>query len=305
MSETREAPGSVKIDVETEDAGRVDKAIARRYPEAGRRALARLFADGAVKIGAKRAAKGDMVAAGDVIVLAHAPLTGDALRPAADPTALAQLAVLLERADLVAVSKPAGMPSQPLRAGELGTAASGIAARWPECAALGDDVRDGGLVHRLDVGTSGVLVAARTEAAYRALRAAFGAGSIAKTYLALVHDRPVASECEAAIAQRGDHVVVDPVTGLAAHTSFTVEKAAAGYALVRCAAHTGRMHQVRAHLAHVASPIVGDTRYGGHELPDHPGFFLHAATLTLPDGTTITAPLPDRFAAALAACGLA
>lgn len=305
MSEAVASGGSVKIEVDASDAGRVDKAIAKRFPDAGRRALARLFADGAVKIGGKRAAKGDFVAAGDVIELRHAPATGDALRPAPDPTALAALAVLLERADLVAVCKPAGMPSQPLRAGELGTAANGIAARWPECAALGDDVRDGGLVHRLDGGTSGVLVAARTELAYRALREAFGAGRIAKTYLAIVRGKPVATECEAAIAQRGDHVVVDPVTGLAAHTTFAIEKASAAYALVRCTAHTGRMHQVRAHLAHVGSPIAGDTRYGGDALAGHDGFFLHAATLALPDGTIIEAPLPARFAAALAACGLA
>lgn len=303
MSESSDET-AVKLEVAAAEAGRVDKAIAKRFPEAGRRALARLFADGAVKIGAKRAAKGDFVAAGDVITLTHAPQTGDALRPLPDPAALALLDVLLERADLVAVSKPAGMPSQPLRAGELGTAANAIAARWPECAELGDDVRDGGLVHRLDGGTSGILIAARTAVEYRALREAFGAGKIAKTYLAIVHGRPVASECEAALAQRGDHVVVDVVQGLAAHTTFTVERTAPDYSLVRCAAHTGRMHQVRAHLAHVASPIAGDTRYGGFDVPDHPGFFLHAATLTLPDATALDAPLPARFTAALVACGL-
>ena len=179
---------------------------------------ARLFADGAVKLAGKRAAKGDFVAAGDVIELAmHAPsATGDALRAdRAIPTALAALVVLLERGDLVAVCKPAGMPSQPLRAGELGTAANGIAARWSgDARELGDDVRDGGLVHRLDVGTSGVLVAARTVAAYRgALRERVRRRPrIAKT---VPGDRgrgkPVATECEAAIAQRGDHVVVDAV----------------------------------------------------------------------------------------------
>jgi 23S rRNA pseudouridine1911/1915/1917 synthase len=291
-----------RIECTAEDAGRVDKALARRFPDAGRKALARLFADGAVKIAGKKAAKGDFVAAGDVIELATDPQSGDALRPVADDTV--QLDVLLERADLVAVNKPAGMPSQPLRAGERGTAANGIAARWPECAALGDDVRDGGLVHRLDVGTSGVLVAARTAAAYRALRDGFGGGQIAKTYLAITHGKPVASECEVSLAQRGDHVVVDALNGLAAHTTFTVEKTGAEFCLVRCAAHTGRMHQVRAHLAQVGSPIVGDTRYGGRVI-DGEGFFLHAATMTLPDGTQLTAPLPARFTAALVACGLA
>src|SRR5207248_6696471 len=115
--------------------------------------------------------------------LQYEPASGDALRPVADPDVV--LAVLLERPDLVVVDKPAGMPSQPLRAGERGTVANGIAARWPECAMIGDDPRDGGLVHRLDVGTSGALAAARTTEAYRALRDAFGTGAVGKEYLAI------------------------------------------------------------------------------------------------------------------------
>jgi 23S rRNA pseudouridine1911/1915/1917 synthase len=165
-------------------------------------------------------------------------------------------------------------------------------------------VRDGGLVHRLDVGTSGVLVAARTAEAYRALRDAFHAGAVAKEYLAIVDGRPVSRDCEAPLAQRGDHVAVDYTDGLAASTAFVVERASAAHALVRCLARTGRMHQVRAHLAHVGAPIAGDTRYGGAAVPGHDGFFLHAAKLVLPDGLAIEAPLPARFTAALAACGL-
>jgi 23S rRNA pseudouridine1911/1915/1917 synthase len=70
------------------------------------------------------------------------------------------------------------------------------------------------------------------------------------------------------------------------------------------------MHQVRAHLARVGAPITGDARYGGRPLADHPGFFLHAAVLELPDlgacaGARVEAPVPPRFARALAACGLA
>lgn len=297
----------MRVTVEAAEAGRVDKALALRFPGAGRRELARLFDDGVVKINGKRARKGDRVAAGDVIELSRAPTTAEDRHPVADPDVA--LDVLVERPELVAVAKPAGVPSQPLRAGERGTIANGLAARWPECAALGTDPRDGGLVHRLDIGTSGVLVAARTAAAYRALRDAFATGRVDKTYLALTCGRPVARECDAPLAQRGDHVAVDFTDGLAAHTAFTVERATATHALVRCTAHTGRMHQVRAHLAHVGAPIAGDTRYGGAPVPGHDGFFLHAATLRLPlDGAreplAIEAPLPARFAAALAAVGL-
>jgi len=292
----------MKLTVDVAD--RIDKALARHFPQAGRRQLARLFDDGCVKVGGRVARKGDRVAPGDVIELSREPVTGDALHPVPDPDAV--LEILVERPELIAIAKPAGMPSQPLRAGERGTAANALAARYPECAMLGDDPRDGGLVHRLDIGTSGVLVAARTPEAYRALRDAFGDGLVDKQYLAITDGRPVARSCDAPLVQRGKRVAVDHTDGLAAYTSFTVERASPAHALVRCEAQTGRMHQVRAHLAHVGSPITGDERYGGAALPGHPGFFLHAARLVLPlaDRLAIVAPLPARFTAALAACGL-
>jgi 23S rRNA pseudouridine1911/1915/1917 synthase len=290
----------MKITVDTAD--RVDKALAKFFPEAGRKQLAQLFDDGCVRVAGKLAKKGDRVVAGDVIELSREPVSGEALRPAPDPDV--PLVLLLERTDLVAVDKPAGIPSQPLRAGELGTIANAIVHRFPECAAIGDDHRDGGLVHRLDIGTSGVLVAARTPEAHRAMREAFGAGLIHKEYLALVENRPVSRDSDAPLVQRGKRVVVDHTDGLAAYTAFVVERATATHALVRCTAQTGRMHQVRAHLAHVGSPICGDTLYGGTPLPDVDGFFLHAAKLVLPDKTVIEAPLPERFATALAAVGL-
>ena len=282
----------MKLTVEAAD--RVDKALAKFYPDAGRRQLAELFDEGCVKVAGKRAKKGDRVVAGDVIELSREPVSGDALRPAPDPDV--PLVVLLERTDLVAVDKQAGIPSQPLRAGELGTIANAIVFRYPECVAIGDDPRDGGLVHRLDIGTSGVLVAARTAEAHRKLRDAFGAGLVNKEYLAIVENRPVSRECDAPLAQRGKRVVVDHTDGLAAYTSFVVEQATGTHALVRCFAQTGRMHQVRAHLAHVGAPIVGDELYGAKP---GDGFYLHASKLVLPD-VTIEAPVPARFAAMLA-----
>ena len=287
-------------------ADRVDKALARFYPEAGRRQLSALFADGAVRINGRRASKGDRVAVGDTIELAREPVHGTALRPAPDPDVA--LVILAEHTDLVAIAKPAGVPSQPLRAGELGTIANALAFRFPECVAIGDDPRDGGLVHRLDIGTSGVLIAARTLETYRALRAAFGAGMVVKHYLAITDGRPVARECDAPLAQRGKRAVVDLAEGLPAYTEITVEHTLPGHALVRCIARTGRMHQVRAHLAHVGAPLTGDALYGGAALPGHDGFFLHAAQVTLPIGReplVIDAPIPIRFTGALVACSLA
>jgi 23S rRNA-/tRNA-specific pseudouridylate synthase len=143
--------------------------------------------------------------------------------------------------------------------------------------------------------------------AYRALRDAFGSGAVSKTYLAIVENRPVSRECDAPLAQRGKRVVVDHTEGLAAYTQFEVVSATETRALVRCTAQTGRMHQVRAHLAHVGAPLVGDLLYGGK---GDDGFYLHAAAIKIPqvapllDALAIEAPVPERFTAALAASGL-
>lgn len=301
---TNETPSEPTL-ITVELADRADKAVARHFPEAGRRQLSELFEDGCVKIKTRVLRKGDRVVPNEVIELSRTPVSGEALRPVADPDAAAKIAILVERADLIALDKPAGMPSQPLRPGELGTAANALAHRYPECAAIGDDPRDGGLAHRLDIGTSGVLVGARTDAAYRALRDAFGGGLVAKTYLAITEGRPVSRECDAPLAQRGKRAVVDQTDGLAAYTAFEVLSASETHALVRCTAQTGRMHQVRAHLAHVGAPIVGDTLYRAQASTDE-SFFLHAATVQIPlaEPLSIEAPLPARFTAELAARGL-
>ncbi|MEZ4366126.1 MAG: RNA pseudouridine synthase [Kofleriaceae bacterium] len=214
---------------------------------------------------------------------------------------------LLERDELIAVCKPAGMPSHPLRAGERGTAAGGIVAWYPECAGVGVDPREAGLVHRLDGDTTGVLVAARDQATWEELRAAFGRGAVHKTYLALTAGAPRRLRCDAALSQRGARVVVDEADGLPASTSFEVLAESEGLAWVRCTAHTGRMHQVRAHLAACGAPLVADLRYGGPPDPQLATFVLHAAELTLPrpDGPlAITAPLPAATAAIVRARGL-
>jgi len=292
----------VKLTIDVAD--RADKALGRFYPDAGRRQLAELFDEGAVRVNGKRVRKGDRVAVGDVVELAREPVSGAALRPGPDPDV--PLDILIERSEIVVVCKAAGIPSQPLRAGELGTVANAIAFRFPECVAIGDDPRDGGMVHRLDIGTSGVLIAARTPEAHRALRAAFGAGMVIKHYLAITDGRPVARECDAPLAQRGKRAVVDLAEGLPAYTEITVEHTLPGHALVRCIARTGRMHQVRAHLAHVGAPLAGDALYGGAPLAGHDGFFLHAERIALPLGSeplVVAAPVPDRFTRALAACG--
>jgi 23S rRNA pseudouridine1911/1915/1917 synthase len=290
----------VKLVVEADEEGRIDRFLVRRFPDSSRRLLQDLFADGAVRIGGRVAKKGDRVSAGAEVTLARTPAQGEDLRPLPDPDAAARLRVLHLDEDVVVVDKPPGMPSQPLRPGELGTVANGLAVLHPECGAVSDDPRDGGLVHRLDIGTSGALIAARTRAAWASLRAAFGGGEVAKEYLALVETAPVASGCDLPLAQRGKRAVVDLGEGLPAHTEWEVVAHHGERRLLRCRATTGRMHQIRAHLAQCGAPIVGDELYGGRPFPGLVGFFLHAALVRFPGrggAVTVEAPLPpDRRA---------
>lgn len=204
--------------------------------------------------------------------------------------------MLYEDEAMVAVDKPAGMPSAPTRQAARGTAQCELAtilrARSGRAAPLF-------VVHRLDAGTSGVLVFARTRAAAAALSAAFAAGGAQKRYLARVGVVPPAvdGEITAPLATRGGRSVVAP-GGRPARTAWQVVGTLPDGALLAVAPHQGRRHQIRAHLAAAGMPILGDRRYGGRPAPR---LMLHAETLTLPasaGGHTLRAPPPPELDAA-------
>jgi 23S rRNA pseudouridine1911/1915/1917 synthase len=284
---------------------RADKVVAALVPKVGRRRLAELFAQGAVRVNGRVAKKGDRVAVGDAIELAFMPATGTELAPVPEPDA--PLEVLYRDSDIVAVNKPPGLPSHPLRAGEGGTLANRLVARFAECAGASRDPREAGLVHRLDTGTSGVIVAARSRDAWEALRAELGRHAVEKRYLALVHSATIdAGSCTMPLLRRGNRMEVAETAGakgaLAASTSWRVIERAGQYTLLECTTHTGRMHQVRVHLAYQGAPIAGDMQYGGPALPPPmAGHGLHASAIKFVLGSTgelhITSPLPvDRRA---------
>ncbi len=288
---------------------RADKFLGEQLPGRGRRALADAFEAGHVRVNGKRAKKGQMLAAGDVVELEGQVATAGGEPPAPEPDA--PLALVHVDARLVIVNKAAGAATHPLAPGERGTAANAVVGRYPECASASEAPREGGAAHRLDAGTTGLLVFARDRAAWQALRAAFHEGRVAKQYLALVAGEVArAGEIDLPIVQRGPRAVVTTADAQAldALTRFSPEKRYRGFTLLRCEAETGRMHQVRAHLAYLETPVVGDPTYGkGEAAPAaFAGHFLHAARLTLPhpdDGRSVSfeAPLPADRAAALAA----
>jgi 23S rRNA pseudouridine1911/1915/1917 synthase len=292
-----------RVRVGEEQAGlRVDHVVAAAVPGLTVSRARRLVVEGAVRVDGRLARKGDAVVAGQTVEIdlgdgAEARPGEAGLVP--DPTV--SVGWLYADEALVAIDKPAGVPSHPLRAGERGTAANALVARYPECAAASPDAREGGLGHRLDNETSGVLLAARSRAAWEGLRAALRAPSCVKTYLAEVVGAPPDAGVETApigrAGRRGGRVRVGAGRQpLAARTEWEVVQRRGATTLVRARLHAGRAHQVRAHLSAAGFPIWGDTVYGQAE-GEGALLRLHALSVSLAHPTTgrallIEAPPP-------------
>ena len=221
----------------------------------------------------------DRVAAGDVVELAMP--TKRVPRAAAEAV---PLRVVFEDGDLVVVDKPAGMVVHPAPGHDSGTlvnALLGLGGRW---SAAGGEERPG-IVHRLDKGTSGLIVVARNDAAHRALAAQLAGRSLSRTYLAIVRGviRTKAGELEGPIGrhpkERKRMAVV--AGGRYARTRYEVVERKRAYTLVRCDLDTGRTHQIRVHLKAFGHPVAGDPDYGRGAAGEPARPMLHAWRLRL------------------------
>lgn len=294
---------------------RLDRFLVARLPRASRREVRRLLDKGAVTVDGRRRSKGKPVRRGEVVeVIGTAAPPPEQWSPEPDP--LLDVAVLYADDDLLAVSKPAGVACHPLRPRELGTVANGLVARYPELCQAGEVGREAGLIHRLDVDTSGALVFARRPEAFRHLVEQLRGGSAHKTYLALVEGdtRKMPERLDFPLLPRRKRVVAltSPTDArrakaLPAATWVTPLRALKGCTLVEAKIHAGRRHQIRAHLAAAGHPIIGDELYGGL-LTSLGRPFLHAQRIELISpsrgtGLTIEAPLPPELAAVLERMG--
>lgn len=176
-----------------------------------------------------------------------------------------QLAVTYEDTDLVVLDKPPGLTVHPGAGHDTGTLAHLLVGAYPEIAEVGSPERPG-IVHRLDQGTSGLLVVARSERAYRGLSAAFSESRVAKSYLAMVYGNPQ-PESGTVDQPIGRHphdrtrMAVRP-DGRPSITHFKTLDRADGVALLEIDLATGRTHQIRVHMKHIRHPLVGDSTYG-------------------------------------------
>jgi 23S rRNA pseudouridine1911/1915/1917 synthase len=194
------------------------------------------------------------------------------------------LEVVYEDEDLVVINKPPGMVVHPAPGHQSGTLVHALLGRGGSWSGAGGAARPG-IVHRLDKGTSGLIVVARNDVSHRALSAQLGSRTLRRTYLAIVRGvvKDSAGELEGPIGrhpkERKRMAVVSG--GRFARTRYEVVERRRGHTLLRCDLDTGRTHQIRVHLAALGHPIAGDAEYGGRE-PDGPARpMLHAWRLRL------------------------
>ena len=324
LAERRSPPRELEVPAEFA-GGRLDRVLATLLG-VSRRHVRQLLARGAISLNRRAAQlenKGDPVAAGDRLRVVE-------IRPPALAQVIPQpdlpLSVLASGPGWLAVDKPAGMAVHPLHEGETGTVLNALAARQPEVQGVGEAGLRSGVVHRLDVDTSGVLLLATNARVWGRLRGAFREHRVEKVYraivwgeftdnlemevgLAVAQHRParvrvVAEQTQLAEAGAGVWRVQQRVRPIEVLTGAT---------LVEVRPRTGFLHQVRATLAHLGHPIVGDATYGGRLEPGDVGLaeagpgrdgmraerhMLHAAVASV-DEISAEAPDPADFAAVL------
>jgi 23S rRNA pseudouridine1911/1915/1917 synthase len=296
------------------DRMRLDVFVSMRLaPEYSRSQVARMIKAGLVTVNTATARASSAIRAGDRIDVA-APPAGELL----DPSKLQEgdapdVPVLFADDEIIVINKPAGMTVHPAPGHPAGTLVDALLARFPELATMAepDGVLRPGIVHRLDKDTSGVMVVARTPFARAALSRQFKDRSVRKTYLAIVKgkvardrmtiERPVGRHpVERKRMSIRSHAPRDAVSHVMALARFD------DASLVRVKPDTGRMHQIRVHLASIGHPCLGDPLYGGKSAD---GFFhrqaLHALALLIAhprsgERLEFIAPLPDDFVEFLA-----
>ena len=272
---------------------RLDRFLAKQLPEATRSWLQKLIKQAKVRVNDTTVKAHYLLKAGEVVAIDYQPPSP--LKITAN--ALVSFRVIDENKDWLVLEKPAGLVvHQSLSHREPNTLVNGLLAKYPEIRGVGEGEIRSGLVHRLDRDVSGVMVAAKTPAAYGKLKEQFKKRSVSKTYLALAHGQLSKNEETINLSiqrskRHGQKMAVQPKgsgQGKEAITRYHVIKQYAKHALVKINIITGRTHQIRAHFAAIGHPVVGDQLYkqSRYKNGQFTRLMLHAVELclTIPSG---------------------
>jgi 23S rRNA pseudouridine1911/1915/1917 synthase len=226
--------------------------------------------------------KGGRLTPGDVVKVSGVaagplPLAGPGKKPV----------VAYEDADVLVVEKPPGVPTHSISPDETGALINRVVAAWPEVRGVGDRPLEPGLIHRLDTGTRGLVMLARNQESFELLRREVRMHRVQKLYRALVRGNVLAQsgEIKLSLARHPkDRGMMVAATGKGKYrgkpqqaiTRYTVLERGPGVTLLELDLVTGVMHQLRAHLAHVGHPVLGDDRYGDMPRPGSNCFALQA-----------------------------
>ena len=282
---------------------RADQLLARAIDGLTRSAAQKLLDEGRVTSGGKTLKKNARPDEGAI-------LTVDI--PEAEPVDIVPqnipLDVVYEDEDVIVVNKPVGLVVHPAPGHPDGTLVNALLWHCGDSLSGINGEKRPGIVHRIDRDTSGLIIAAKNDAAHLALAAQLEDHSLARVYACIVQGKLREDEgtIDAPIARhpvdRKKMAVVQ--SGKRAVTHYSVLGRYDGYTYAQCRLETGRTHQIRVHMAHIGHPLLGDTVYGGRAVKSLAGQCLHARQLTFVhprtgEAMTVECPLPDWFTAVL------
>ena len=280
---------------------RIDKVLSEEFPDISRSFIQKLIKDEKITVNGKTIKSNYKTVASDTINI-EIP---DAVEPDILPENI-PLDIVYEDEDVIVINKPKGMVVHPAPGHYSGTMVNALMHHCKDNLSGINGVLRPGIVHRIDMDTTGIIVACKNDFSHRSLAEQLKEHSITRKYEAIVYNgfKEKAGTVDAPIARNPidrKKMAIDRVNGKNAVTHYTVIKNLKGYAHIECQLETGRTHQIRVHMASIKHPLLGDRLYGPAKCPYNlKGQTLHARTLGFIHPRTgkyveFTSELPDYF----------
>lgn len=280
---------------------RIDKVLSEEFPDISRSFIQKLIKDEKITVNGKTIKSNYKTAASDMINIEIPDAVETDILPENIP-----LDIVYEDEDIIVINKPKGMVVHPAPGHYSGTMVNALMYHCKDNLSGINGVLRPGIVHRIDMDTTGIIVACKNDFSHRSLAEQLKNHSITRKYEAIVYNcfKEKTGTVDAPIARNSidrKKMTIDRVNGRNAVTHYTVIKNLKGYAHIECQLETGRTHQIRVHMASIKHPLLGDSVYGTAKCPYNlTGQTLHARTLGFIHPRTgkyveFTSELPDYF----------